>query len=137
MKMSKILLTAGLLLTAAAAFAQTEKPLSCKTLRHSKLVAVDEEDEYRYVLIRGKKHIEYFGDKKRYIKSNIKWISDCSFKATMTECTVPDFPLKVGAVMLVQFDEYKKGVWHGKVTIGDGSVSIEYVNVEEKKKDNK
>jgi hypothetical protein len=55
----------------------------------------------------------------------------------MTECTVPDFPLKVGAVMLVQFDEYKRGVWHGKVTIGDESVPIEYVNVEEKKKDNK
>lgn len=134
MKMSKTLLTAGLVLTATAAFAQTEKPRNCKTLRHSKLVAVEEVDEHRYVLIRGKKHIEYFGDKKRYIKSNIKWISDCSFKATMTECTVPDFPLKVGAVMLVQFDEYKKGVWYGKVTIAEETVSIEYVNVEEKKK---
>lgn len=134
MKMSKTLLTAGLLLAATAAFAQKEVPLNCKSLHNAKLVEVDEENENRYVLIKGKKHIEYFGDKKKYIRSTIRWVNNCSFKATLKECTVPDFPLKPGAVMLVQFDAYKKGIWYGKVTIGEESVPIEYVNVSEKKK---
>lgn len=134
MKRSNILLTTGLLLAASTAFAHKDKIPTCKSLRHSKLVEVGQEDEHRYVLIQGKKHIEYFGDKNKYIKSTIKWQNDCSYKLTVKESTVPDFPLKPGGVLTMQFTEYKNGVWHGKVTIGEESTTIEYKNVSEKRR---
>jgi len=69
------------------------------------------------IIIKDKKHIEYFDNGKYYIKSDLEWINDCEYKATMTEVTVPNFPYKPGEIMHVKFEKIK-----GKKITGTSSV---------------
>lgn len=73
------------------------------------------------------KHVEYHQDKKYYIKSNIKWISDCEYYLIIQDVTLPDFPFRLGSKLHIKITKvkgdrvyYKSSMggrtWEGKMT---------------------
>jgi hypothetical protein len=97
----KTLLTFILLITGAVAYSQTD----CSVLKHAKLKYVNYSDTSTYILINGDQHIEYYANEKYYIKSKIKWVSDCEYIMTMTDITLPDFPYHPGDYMDVKIEK--------------------------------
>ena len=59
------------------------------------------------VVIKGNEHMEYHQNKKYYIKSTIKWVSDCEYETTLLEATLPDFPYKPGESLFVTITKVK------------------------------
>jgi hypothetical protein len=62
---------------------------------------LDAEDSTAYFEIENENHIEYHQGGKYYIKSRLKWITDCQYEMKMLENTIPDFPFKPGEKMIV------------------------------------
>ena len=59
------------------------------------------------VTIKGDEHMEYHNKGKYYIKSKIKWVSDCEYETTLIEATLPDFPFKPGESLFVTLTKVK------------------------------
>lgn len=53
------------------------------------------------VVINDKSHTEYHENGKYIIKSELNWINNCEYNATIKEITIPNFPYKVGTTMNV------------------------------------
>ncbi len=51
--------------------------------------------------------IEYHKNRKYFIKSNIHWLSNCKYSLTIDECTLPDFPFKMGTKLFVEIKKIK------------------------------
>ena len=75
----------------------------CKFLKDCELKYAD--GNTGTIVINGNKHVESLEGGKYFIKSDLVWISDCEYNATMTEITLPDFPFKPGEVMNVKFEK--------------------------------
>jgi len=54
------------------------------------------------VNIKGKKHIEYHSNRKYYIKSKLRWVSDCEYNMIIKKVTIPDFPYGKGDLMNIK-----------------------------------
>lgn len=130
MKLLKSFFSFSLLLIAITCNAQNDKLLDCKTLQNAKLKYADAPNRTDYVVIKNNKHVEYLENGKYYIKSNLDWINECEYNATMTEITLPNFPFKVGEVMNVKFQKIENGIVYGIATVrGQNSdVKFELIN---------
>jgi hypothetical protein len=53
-------------------------------------------------------YIEYHLGKKHYIKSTIKWISDCEYYLEIQENTLPNLPFKKGSKLHTIITKVKK-----------------------------
>lgn len=68
------------------------------------------DDHLTYIIIKGNIHTEYPDNGKAYIKSDLKWVNDCEYNATVKELTVVDSPFKVGDKLNVKFDKIENGI---------------------------
>jgi hypothetical protein len=92
----------------------------------AKLVPLIKEAHYSYeymgseVLVSfiGDEHIEYYENKKYYIKSKVKWISSDECYITIQESTLPDFPFKMGATLHLKILKMKDGKVIYQSTLG-------------------
>ena len=75
----------------------------------------------------GNNHTELHNKGKYYIKSTIKWVSNCKYHLTVKETNFPNFPFKPGAKLQVNIMKVKgndvyykssidKRSWEGKLT---------------------
>ena len=117
MKLIKSLFILSIILESTISYSQAEKPVDCKILKNCKLLYVAEPSTADYVLINNNKHTEYLQNGKYYIKSDLNWVDDCEYNATITEITVPDFPFKTGEVMNVKFKKIEAGMVYGVSTV--------------------
>jgi hypothetical protein len=53
------------------------------------------------VIINDKSHTEYHENGKYIIQSQLDWVNNCEYNATIKKITIPNFPYKVGNVMNV------------------------------------
>jgi hypothetical protein len=106
--------------------AQGEKLIDCSVLHNAKLKYAGELNDNDYVFIENYKHVEYLENGSYYIKSDVDWIHECEFNATITECTVPDFPFKVGEVMNVKFQKIENGIIYAIASIGDYVTEVKF-----------
>src|ERR1044071_3201063 len=68
----------------------------CSILKKGKFKYLDVTDKTAYLEIKDNKQVEYYQAGKYYIKSNIKWLSDCVYELTMTKKTLPGNSYKAG-----------------------------------------
>ena len=54
------------------------------------------------IKIKKNKHTEHHNNGKYVIKSDLEWVNECEYNATITKVTVPNFPYKVGDKMNVK-----------------------------------
>ncbi|AUC83809.1 hypothetical protein CW731_00235 [Polaribacter sp. ALD11] len=66
-------------------------------------------------------HIEYFNDKKYFIKSSIEWTASDECYMTLQESNLPDFPFKRGIKLHMRIIKVKRGYIHYESTLGGRS----------------
>ena len=82
---------------------------------------------YRYkgddvlVVFSGNVHIEYFNNKKHFIKSNVNWVSVDECFMTIKESNLPNFPFKVGTKLRMKILKIKRGYIYYESTLGGRS----------------
>jgi hypothetical protein len=114
------------LLIGISCHSQNEKKLDCKMLKNAKLRYADAPNRTDYVVINNNKHVEYLENGKYYIKSDLDWINECEYNATMTEITLPNFPFKAGEVMNVKFQKIENGMVYGISTVLEQSFVVKF-----------
>ena len=95
----------------------------------SRIIPVINESHYTYqymgndvlVNFNGTEHIEYYENKKYYIKSKIKWISNDECYITIQHSTLPDFPFKKGSRLHLQILKIRNGKVFYRSTLGNRS----------------
>ena len=113
--------------TSGVVFAQTSKSeYTCKILKDIRLKYLDAQDSTAYIVIKNNKHIEYLEGGKYYIKSDLNWVNDCEYNATMTEITLPKFPYKPGEIMNVKFQKIENGIISAIATVQNISFLTEF-----------
>jgi hypothetical protein len=130
MKLLKSFFSFSIFLLSITCQAQSNKSLDCQILHNVKLKYADASNRTDYVIIKNNKHVEYLENGKYFIKSDLDWINECEYNATMTEITLPNFPYKVGEVMNVKFQKIENGKVYGIATVrGQKSVvNFELIN---------
>jgi len=78
---------------------------NCSILKQGSFKYLDIKDTTAYFDIDKENHTEYHRNGKYYIKSKIKWLTDCQYEMKMISNTIPDFPFKPGDVMIVTVDK--------------------------------
>lgn len=116
-----------LFLTTTISMAQNNQNFDCKILKDIKLKYAHKLDNTDYIVIKDSKHIENLEGGKYYIKSDLEWLSDCEYNATMTEITLPDFPFKVGEIMNVKFETKKDDFIYGTATVRNQTFPIKFL----------
>ncbi|MCL9804426.1 hypothetical protein NAT51_02760 [Flavobacterium amniphilum] len=117
MKSVPILMMFSLSIGTSVSYSQTATVTDCKILKHCKLQYVTQSGTTDHVIINNNKHTEYLEDGKYYIKSDVTWINDCEYTATMTELNIPNFYFQPGDVLNVKFDKIENGLVYGISTI--------------------
>jgi len=84
---------------------ETGNKASCSIMKEGKFRYQNIDDTTAYVEIDKTDHTEYYNSGKYYIKSRLKWITDCQYEMTMLKNTIPDFPFKPGDVMTVTINK--------------------------------
>ncbi len=122
MTLIKLICTTVFTSIVSLSFCQQETTkTNCSILKHGKFKYIDIEDTSAYVIINNTKHIEYHNNNKYYIKSDIKWLSDCEYEMTMTEITIPNFPFKPGDLMNVKVNKIENEVIYYTSTVNGSS----------------
>lgn len=68
-----------------------------------------------------KEHIEYYSDKKYFIKSSIEWVANNESYMTIQESNLPNFPFKNGTKLHMKISKIKRGYIYYKSTLGNNS----------------
>lgn len=112
MKITALLLSVSLLLMP---FIKRQEP--CAVMKQGSFKYLDADDTTAYFDITGEKHTEYHQNKKYYIKSDMKWVDDCTYELTMTGITIPNFPFKTGDKMKVEILRVEKDIIFYRSTV--------------------
>jgi len=126
MKLIKSLLIFSLFLVSTISYSQTDKKTDCKILKNCKLLYVPDSETNDHIIIKNNKHVEYLQNGKYFIKSDLDWISECEYNATMTEITVPNFPFKPGEVMNVKFEKIEDGMVYCVSTVRGKKFEVQF-----------
>jgi hypothetical protein len=98
--MRSLLLFCILVLTSLIGYSQSDSTKGCSILKQGTFKYLDIEDTTAYFTINKEKHTEYHSNGKYYIKSKVRWISECQYEMIMQENTIPDFPFGPGEKLL-------------------------------------
>ncbi|WP_439128606.1 hypothetical protein [Polaribacter sp.] len=90
------------------------------------IIPLLEEAKYTYkykgnnvlVIFSENEHIEYFEDKKYFIKSTVEWTSEDECFMTLKESTLPNFPFKSGTKLYFKINKIKRGFIFYESTLG-------------------
>ena len=73
------------------------------------------------VVFSGNEHIEYYNDKKHFIKSSIEWVSNDECYMTIKASNLPNFPFKKGTKLHMKINKIKRGYIYYQSTLGGRS----------------
>jgi hypothetical protein len=132
--MKKILLLSALIILVTTVKAQDVAMVNVKNIdtyenksrRSTEVIPVLEETEYTYkynndevlVTFKDGEHIEYFNNKKYYIKSKLEWITNEECYMTIQESNLPDFPFNKGSKLHMKILKVKNGKVFYESTLG-------------------
>ena len=66
-------------------------------------------------------HVEYFNNKKYFIKSTLKWTANDECFMTLVDSNLPRFPFKKGIKLHMKINKIKKGYIYYQSTLGGRS----------------
>ncbi len=127
MKLFKSLSPFILFLITTLSIAQKNQNLDCKIFKDIKLKYAHKVNNRDFITIKDNKLIESLEYEKYFIKSDLEWISDCEYNATITESSLPNFPFKVGEIMNVKFEKIKNGIIYGTATFRNQTFPVKYL----------
>lgn len=110
MKLFKTLTLILFIASSTLSYSQTTEKINCSILKNCKLKYFEIDDNLTYILIKDNKHIEFPNNGKNYIKSNLEWVNECEYNATIIEITVIDSQFKIGDKLNVKFDKIDNGI---------------------------
>lgn len=110
MKLIKNLTVILFIISSTLSFSQSTEKINCSILKNCKLKYFEIDDNLTYIIIKDNKHIEFPNSGKNYIKSNLEWVNDCEYNATIIELTVIDSPFIIGDKLNVKFDKIENGI---------------------------
>ncbi len=84
------------LLFFSSGFLFSQTAIDCAKLHHAKLKFLSKSGQSDYVIIDGNSHLEYEYEGGPYIKSQLKWNSDCEYTAKIIDITFTDGLFKPG-----------------------------------------
>ena len=73
------------------------------------------------VVFKEDEHIEYFNDKKYFIKSHLEWTAEDECFMTIRESNLPNFPFKAGTKLNMKILKIKRGIIYYESTLGGRS----------------
>lgn len=100
----------------------------CKILKKCKLKYAD--GNSGLVIFNNNKHIELYENGKYFIKSDLLWINDCEYEATITEVTLPNFPFSIGEKMKVKIETIDNKYVSGTGVVRDSPFPIKFEIIE-------
>lgn len=94
-----------------------------------KIEPLIEETHYTYkyqgndvlVIFKEDEHIEYFNNKKYFIKSDLTWTAEDECFMTIRESNLPNFPFRSGTKLKLKIDKIKKDKVYYTSTLGGRS----------------
>nr|WP_294937859.1 hypothetical protein [uncultured Flavobacterium sp.] len=110
MKLFKTLAVLLFIISSTVSFSQSAEKTNCSILKNCKLKYFEIDDNSTYIILKGNTHFEYPGGGKDYIKSNLEWVTDCEYNATIIELTIEGAPFKIGDKLNVKFDKIDNGI---------------------------
>ena len=93
-----ILIPSFLVLAHTLMLSQAPEDIDCSFLKDCKLLLKEEGIE-SVVTISGDKHVELVDEGIGCVKSDLEWLNDCEYKASITYFKWPGFMFDVGEVM--------------------------------------
>lgn len=98
-------------------------------ISNTEIVPVLEETSYTYkyngdnvlVVFTDNTHIEYFNNKKYFIKSNLIWTSNDECSMTIEESNLPNFPFKKGDKLRMKIQKIKRDYIYYESTLAGRS----------------
>lgn len=86
----------------------TDSVTSCEFIKSGKFVNKESNEVTTsgyYIVFEDGFATEYVQDGKYYLKSKIEFLSDCKYKSTVIEVTMPNYPLGVGTIIHTEIIE--------------------------------
>jgi len=71
-------------------------------MKKGKFKYLDHNDKTAFFEVNGNKEVEYYQNKKYYVKSDIKWLSDCVYELSLTAATLPKLQFRPGDKLKVE-----------------------------------
>ena len=105
----KTFITIIAILSTVISFSQSKVKTDCSVLKNCKLKYTETNDNSTYIVIKNNKLVEYPRGGKSYIMSNLKWINECEYNATVIKITETKTIFKVGDVLNVKFNKIENG----------------------------
>lgn len=117
------------LATQSILYSQSQPDLDCSFLKDCKMILLEQEDE-SVVIIKDTQHVEYVNENKDFVKSNVKWINECEYKATITDFRYPGFPFKVGDVLHSTVTKIVGDTLYFDLIVNDFEVKAKYLRID-------
>ena len=124
MEFKTLIVILSILLTANS-FSQSKIKADCSVLKNCKLKYIEANDNLSYIIIKNNKLTEYArGRSTNYIMSDLKWINECEYNATVIKITILKTTFKIGDVLNVKYTKLEKGIayytasFKGKILTG-------------------
>lgn len=112
--MKHSILTTILILITNVVFSQihwlinADKVPNCELIKKGKFINKEisgKSTESYYVVLDNNYITEFINDGEFFIKSKLEFTSDCSYKGTITEITIPDYNLPIGTIFYTEIIE--------------------------------
>ncbi|SHF77286.1 MULTISPECIES: hypothetical protein [Flavobacterium] len=84
---------------------QTVEKANCAVLKNCRLRYSEANDDSTYITIKDNVFMEFPNADKEYIKSNLEWVNECEYNATVTELTASGLNFKTGDKINVKIDK--------------------------------
>jgi hypothetical protein len=65
-------------------------------MKKGKFKYLDVDDKTAFFEINNNKLVEYYQNKKYYVKADLRWINDCTYELSLTAATLPKLAFKPG-----------------------------------------
>jgi hypothetical protein len=75
---------------------------NCGVMKKGKFKFLDADDKTAYFEINKDKLVEYYQNKKYYVKADLKWLNDCKYELSLTAATLPKLGFKPGDKLTIE-----------------------------------
>ncbi|WP_445710595.1 hypothetical protein [Flavobacterium sp.] len=106
-------------LNAQTIFTEPDSEPNCKIMLNGKFLSLLYDQSDYYMIIEDGIQTEYISNGKYYVKCKIEFITDCEYKSTVIEVTIPDYPVKVGEILTSKIIETERKAVKVKCKMGN------------------
>ncbi len=99
-------------------FLMPDKVPNCAMIKHGVFKSSDYSIEQYYIVAKQDTVFEFVSEGKYYVKTKREFTTDCSYKSTVIEVTIPDYNVKPGTIIQADILETECNFIKMKVKMG-------------------